>query len=569
MAQSNYTFMTYNLLNYQDDNNRENEYIKIIEYVEPDLIIAEEIKGQTGYNHFLSDVLEILEPGAWSGATFTNQSADQDIALFFRHTVFSFVSTSLVNTAQSFGTRNVVEWVMEHNASGVRFNMYGVHLKASQGSSNAQQRLAETTVLRNYLDDLPTGRHFMVAGDFNIYGSSSSTEPAFDMLTGVSDDNDGRLFDPIDRIGNWHNNSSFADVHTQSPRTTSFGGGANGGMDDRFDWIFVSESVLNETYEINLVENTYWAVGNDGNHFNQAINDGNNSSVNDAMADALHNASDHLPVMATFAFPGGDPSPYRIVITEVMVNPSVVSDTYGEWFEIYNHDTIPINLAGWQIADNDNDLHEIQTESIEFYINPGEYLVLGRNADAMINGGYTADYEYSGFQLSNSADEIVIRDGESRPVDKIVYTSSFPFSSGASMYLKNMEYDNALDTSWAMSETPYGIGDFGTPGGAWDDTLSTINDNGIGLPNEFVLYPAYPNPFNPTTTIQFSVETQHAVSLHIFDITGRLVKTVVNGKLVSGEHIVKWNASNQPSGMYFVKLSMGSQQQTQKVILLK
>jgi endonuclease/exonuclease/phosphatase family metal-dependent hydrolase len=197
---------------------------------------------------------------------------------------------------------------MEHNESGVQFNIYGLHLKASSGDSNAQQRLAETTILRNYLDDLPSGSHFLVAGDFNIYSNSSSSEPAFDMLTGEGNDDDGRLFDPIDRIGHWHNNSSYADVHTQSPRTTSFGGGANGGMDDRFDWIFVSEAVLNETYEINYVENTYWAVGNDGNHFNQAINNGNNTSVNDAMADALHDASDHLPVIATFSFPGGDPS---------------------------------------------------------------------------------------------------------------------------------------------------------------------------------------------------------------------------------------------------------------------
>ncbi|MDP7127337.1 MAG: hypothetical protein QGI00_06910, partial [Candidatus Marinimicrobia bacterium] len=290
-AQSDHTFMTYNLLNYQDENDREDDYITVIEYVEPDIIIAEEVTGQTGYDHFLSDVLEIVESGSWSGADFTNQSASQDIALYFRHDVFSFISTSLVNTAQSPGTRDVVEWVMEHNESGVQFNIYGLHLKASSGDSNAQQRLAETTILRNYLNDLPAGSHFMVAGDFNIYNSEAVDddspyyhEPAFDMLTGVGSNINGQLFDPIDRIGEWHNNSSYADVHTQSPRTTSFGGGANGGMDDRFDWIFVSEAVLNETYEINYVENTYWAVGNDGNHFNQAINNGNNTSVNDAMA---------------------------------------------------------------------------------------------------------------------------------------------------------------------------------------------------------------------------------------------------------------------------------------------
>ena len=113
------------------------------------------------------------------------------------------------------------------------------------------------------------------------------------MLTGSTDNNNGRLFDPIDRIGNWHNNSSYSDVHTQSPRTSSFGGGANGGMDDRFDWLLVSESILNETSQMYYIENSYTAFGNDGNHFNDAINSGNNSAVSNEMADALHAASDN------------------------------------------------------------------------------------------------------------------------------------------------------------------------------------------------------------------------------------------------------------------------------------
>ncbi|MAD52082.1 MAG: hypothetical protein CMF79_05840 [Candidatus Marinimicrobia bacterium] len=563
-AQSDHVFMTYNLLNYEDENDREDDYIAVLEFVQPDLLIAQEVVGQDGFDHFLSDVLDVMEPGLWSGADFTNQSASIDIALFYRHDVFSFISTSLVSTAQSTGARDVVEWAMEHNDSGVQFNVYGVHLKASSNPPNPQTRLAEATILRDYLNDLPTGSHFLVAGDFNIYSNSSSSEPAFDMLTGEGNDDDGRLFDPIDRIGHWHNNSSFADVHTQSPRSGSYGG-----MDDRFDWIFVSEAVLNETYEINYVENTYWAVGNDGNHFNQAINNGNNTSVNDAMADALHDASDHLPVIATFSFPGGDPSPYNIVITEIMVNPAAVSDYYGEWFEIYNNDTISIDLAGWRIADSEDNLHEIQTVSIEFYINPGDYLVLGRNVDNTVNGGYTADYGYSSFQLSNSEDEIFLVDNENRIADEIEYNSSFPYSSGASMYLKNVELDNNVDTSWAMSDMEYGLGDLGTPGRAWDDSLSTSNDIDFGLPQTLVLHPSYPNPFNPITTIKFSVETFHATSISIYNLTGRLVETLIKDEIPVGNYEITWNASSQPSGVYFVQLSNGESVQTQKLILLK
>ena len=560
VGQSDHVFMTYNLLNYENENDREDDYVTVLEYVQPDIIIAEEVTGQTGYNHFLSDVLDVFESGAWSGANFTNQSASQDIALYYRHDVFSFISTSLVSTAQSSGLRDVVEWVMEHNDSGVQFNVYGVHFKASSGGSNPQTRLTEATILRDYLNDLPTGSHFIVAGDFNIYSNSSSSEPAFEMLTGAGSDDDGQLFDPVDRIGHWHNNSSYSDVHTQSPRSGSYGG-----MDDRFDWIFVSEAVLNETYEMNYVENTYWAVGNDGNHFNQAINNGNNTSVNDAMADALHDASDHLPVIATFQFPGGDPSPYDVVVTEVMVNPSAVSDSYGEWFELYNAGSSTVSMNGWLLLDNGSNEHNVTSISID----SGEYIVFGRNTDSAVNGGYDADYVYSGFQLANSADEIKLIDAEGRIVDVIEYNSSFPYSSGASMYLKNITYDNAVDTSWAMSDMEYGSGDLGTPGRAWDDSLSTGNDFNFGIPQTFVLYSSFPNPFNPITTIKFSVETFHVMSLRIFDITGRVVATLINGEIPVGNHEITWNASRQPSGVYIVQLSNSKSIQTQKLILLK
>lgn len=559
-GQTSHTFLTYNILNYENENDREDDYITVLEYIEPDLIIAQEVVGQEGFDNFQSDVLDVLASGEWTAATFIDQSASQDIALFYRHDVFSFISTNLINTAQSTGTRDVVEWVMEHNDSGVQFNIYGVHLKASSGNENAQWRLAEATALREYLDDLSAGSHFIVAGDFNIYSNSTASEPAFDMLTGEGDDEAGRLYDPIDRIGHWHNNSSFADVHTQSPRSGSYGG-----MDDRFDWIFVSESVLNESYEMNYVEDSYWAVGNDGNHFNQAINNGNNTSVNDEIANALYNASDHLPVMSTFSFPGGDPSPYQIIITEVMVNPTAVSDSYGEWFELFNADSVAISTLDWQLMDNGSDEHSVSALSI----NPGEYIVCGRNNDSSANGGYNADYVYSNFQLANSEDEIILIDEAGRVVDEVAYNSTFPFSSGASMYLKNVNHDNSADTSWSMSDIPYGDGDYGTPGRAWDDTTASVIEDVDNLPNTFVLYPVYPNPFNPTTTIQFYTTALQITQLSIYDLNGRVVDTLVDEILAPGLHKIKWNAAKHSSGVYFVKLSIGYSDLTQKLIFLK
>jgi acyl-homoserine lactone acylase PvdQ len=95
------------------------------------------------------------------------------------------------------------------------------------------------------------------------------------------------------------------------------------------------------------------------------------------------------------------------------------------------------------------------------------------------------------------------------------------------------------------------------------------NDSDDSLPIKFILYPAYPNPFNSTTTIRFSVESQSNTSLRIFDINGRLIETLIDRKLLTGEHDVLWNASNYASGIYFGKLTVANKVQTQKVIYLK
>jgi len=95
-------------------------------------------------------------------------------------------------------------------------------------------------------------------------------------------------------------------------------------------------------------------------------------------------------------------------------------------------------------------------------------------------------------------------------------------------------------------------------------------DNSITLPNDFVLFPAYPNPFNPTTTIRFKLVTsQQNASLRIYDISGRLVETLLNEKLIAGEHEIKWNGGNNPSGVYFISFETGEFFSNQKIILMK
>jgi hypothetical protein len=98
----------------------------------------------------------------------------------------------------------------------------------------------------------------------------------------------------------------------------------------------------------------------------------------------------------------------------------------------------------------------------------------------------------------------------------------------------------------------------------------TVLENGI-VPETIRLYPSYPNPFNPVTTIRFDipVETHHNTSLQIFDITGRMVETLVNEKLEPGQHETQWDASQYACGVYFLRMNAVSFTKTQKMILLK
>ena len=566
LAASTIRIMTYNLLNFQDENDREDDFVAIIDFVEPDLIIAEEIVAQTGFSHFKSDVLDVLEPDAWSSATFTNQSASQDIALFYRHDHFTFISTDVVYTAQSSGTRDVIEWIMVHNQSSVQFNVYGVHFKASSGESNAQERLQEATILRTYLNNL-NENYFIVAGDFNIYSNGSSSEPAFDMLTGDADNNNGRLFDPIDRIGNWHNNSSYADVHTQSPRTTSFGGGAPGGMDDRFDWLFLSVAILDESSEMHYVEDTYWAVGNDGNHFNQAINVGNNSSVSDAIADALHEASDHLPVYMDVWFDDLTYNDAGVVITEIMPNPAAVSDSYGEWFEIHNTTDSTIDIAGWVIKDVGSDEHMIANDTMSILIVSGDYFILARNVDETLNGGLVADYAYTGFTLSNSEDEIILTDAAGAVVDEVHYTNAWIFSNGIAMEIHDLESNNNVAENWYAPTVQYGDGDYGTPGTDWQGTAGV--DENIGIAETFLLHPPYPNPFNLVITIRYTIPVYGQYAIHIYSVTGQLMETLFDNHFSDGEYAVKWDASGLASGVYWLKMESINHIQVNKITLVQ
>jgi len=102
-----------------------------------------------------------------------------------------------------------------------------------------------------------------------------------------------------------------------------------------------------------------------------------------------------------------------------------------------------------------------------------------------------------------------------------------------------------------------------------DITTALGVGNDVIVADIFDLRPAYPNPFNPTTKLSFSMNAPSDIFLEVYDISGKLVDNIVSGFYQSGLHEVEWNASDLASGMYFVHLVKGSERLTQKVMLLK
>ena len=83
------------------------------------------------------------------------------------------------------------------------------------------------------------------------------------------------------------------------------------------------------------------------------------------------------------------------------------------------------------------------------------------------------------------------------------------------------------------------------------------------------LAPAYPNPFNPETTIAFEIPTDNEVNVAIYDVNGRLVETLHEGMMMKGQYQTTWNASQFASGVYFTRLSYNGQYIQQKLMLIK
>ncbi|MBL7013743.1 MAG: CotH kinase family protein [Candidatus Marinimicrobia bacterium] len=261
-----------------------------------------------------------------------------------------------------------------------------------------------------------------------------------------------------------------------------------------------------------------------------------------------------------------------VVINEINYNSADNFDS-NDWVEIYNPMDHSLDLSQWIFKD-ENDDHIFQLPH-NTTLESNQYLVLCKDSEAFSDfypfvTNYVGDL---GFGLSGGGELIRLFDSSGILIDFVEYDDSSPWpespdGNGPTLELLNPILDNALAENWAASNGN------GSPGN--DNTTFVSTDEEIIMPNSLSILGNYPNPFNPTTTIRFNIpgETPLIASLHIYDLNGRLVKTLIQSKMMPGIHDIKWNATNMnnesvANGIYLISLQMGTENQTGKMIYLK
>jgi exonuclease III len=356
VAQATLKTMVYNLLEFPSAPpvNRELILKDIFASYLPDLFMVNELQNEVGANLILNQSLLPLDAN-YARSTFApNQSSSfQDL----NQMVFFNTEKLILEDEELFETtvRDINHFTFKLNTlnqatNPVFLHVYVTHLKADAGADTTddqQIRLDMVNVFTNQLNNLPPNSFVLFAGDLNL---KTASEAAYQEL--LDPTNAIVLVDPINRPGDWSNSQTFADIHTQSTRTSTanFGGrGSGGGLDDRFDFILMSQNLQTST-TLNYIDGSYKAFGNNGNCRNLNINDVNcTGDFSQPLRDLLFNMSDHLPVIADFQI--NEP---LLSITEVAAKPllrfpsgNVVSNALeialdvtqlqgNEWLMVYN-----------------------------------------------------------------------------------------------------------------------------------------------------------------------------------------------------------------------------------------
>ena len=251
----------------------------------------------------------------------------------------------------------------------------------------------------------------------------------------------------------------------------------------------------------------------------------------------------------------------------------VLDDSYyfgdGNWYE---QDALQLFFG---LYDSRGPRHDVYQRGAEpdyiVYVNettlqldtPGGVSIGSPDDDHFYFQGFNPDYATEGkisldtLALFGSDERFYPQNGMKIPLDIYFHDNDngeFQGRVGFSRFSTDQQWNNPREWAWTW------IGN--------QSTVADVDDNDI-ITGNFALYPNYPNPFNPVTSIKFSLPEDQIVSLKIYNIAGQVIQTLVDGKYIAGTHAVQWNASTSASGVYFYRLQAGDRSITQKMILVK
>jgi photosystem II stability/assembly factor-like uncharacterized protein len=151
-------------------------------------------------------------------------------------------------------------------------------------------------------------------------------------------------------------------------------------------------------------------------------------------------------------------------------------------------------------------------------------------------------------------------------------TSCYYTTNGGSNWLK----ENSVTSGGRIEKVRFSSPTNGWIAGQYGKVFKTDNAGGLtgisnaaAAPEKFELSQNYPNPFNPSTKISFAIPKTGFVSLKVYDVTGKEVRTLVNDLKSAGNYSVDFNASNLSSGIYFYRIESEGFSRTMKMILVK
>jgi hypothetical protein len=256
----------------------------------------------------------------------------------------------------------------------------------------------------------------------------------------------------------------------------------------------------------------------------------------------------------------------KLIINEISYNSSPQRDT-EDWIEIYNAGNSTVNLRDWKVSDSGpENAFVFQSDLI---LTPGMYLVVCRDLATFRSyntrvKNTTGDME---FGLSSSGDEVNLYDPEGRLADFVRYDVVSPWPQnvpeGGSIELSDPYSDNNNGSNWKASAK-------GTPGSnntgyAGENTIPKISET---------RFSSFPNPFRDYSTFQVQIAEQGRYRLDIYNMLGRMVRTMFDQETEKGEYYFDWHGEDSggaplPAGVYTVILRGNNTSFTSRIIFLK